>query len=174
MKLHEILNKRSLTEVMETWSQRNPDKVKAAKKRYAEKNKEAIRERKAQQYKENKEHHYALIKERKQRNKEWALEELGNKCVECGATERLEFDHITPNVGGKKVSQLYSNRKQLEEEVSKCVLRCVDCHKARTQKQTNLAWSILSYLPEEIREEWLETPPETLDEIRTELGKLPQ
>ena len=61
-------------------------------------------------------------------------------CVGCGEThpDLLEFHHIDPrtkkfNVGGSR----FHNLKVVKEEINKCVMLCIKCHKriTRTQKR---------------------------------------
>ena len=62
---------------------------------------------------------------------------LGGRCVVCGATEALEFDHV---VLGTKTFQPsmrcwdYSWRRLLAE-LAKCQLLCGPCHRAKTLRE---------------------------------------
>ncbi len=61
---------------------------------------------------------------------------LGGKCVGCGATEPLEFDHIDPSQKSFTVSRWWScAKKTFWAEVRKCALRCRSCHETRTSQQ---------------------------------------
>lgn len=67
----------------------------------------------------------------------WNLKVAG-KCVDCGNNEpqRLEFDHINPATKKFNISDgMYTSTKALLDELKKCVLRCKDCHIARTKRQ---------------------------------------
>ncbi len=104
------------------------------KKRY-QLNKEKISEKKAEYYQLNKEKRAEYIKEKKA----YCIEYLGGKCVKCGATERLEFDHIDRttkkySIGGR-VSHNFDN---LKEELNKCQLLCYDCHKIKTKSERTI------------------------------------
>ena len=67
--------------------------------------------------------------------REILLEKLGGKCVECGSTEALEFDHIDPSTKSFNISAGYHKPKQvLEEELSKCQLLCNKCHIQKSRK----------------------------------------
>lgn len=68
-----------------------------------------------------------------QNRKQLALQKLGGKCIKCGVTEKLEFDHKNP---GTKVIEVggfrdYSDKK-FWEEVAKCQLLCEKCHEDKT------------------------------------------
>jgi hypothetical protein len=63
---------------------------------------------------------------------------LTHPCVDCGEGDPrcLDFDHVR----GKKrqnVSQMVGDftLKAIQEEVSKCEVRCASCHRKRTAKQ---------------------------------------
>ena len=68
----------------------------------------------------------------KNRRNRWILE-FGGVCP-CGSIDNLEFDHIDPS---EKVShRIWSWREdRIKEELSKCQLLCVECHKKKTAKQ---------------------------------------
>lgn len=88
------------------------------------------------------------------------LDYLGAKCAFCGATvldaverygtnkRQFEFDHIDR----KKKSKNYNNliRQKMSsvqlDELDKCVLLCVKCHKIRTAQNINMQCSITSFL----------------------------
>ena len=62
-----------------------------------------------------------------------------NPCIDCGLDdpELLEFDHVrgqkTAGVGNL-VARVVS-WKMIEEEIDKCEVRCLHCHRKRTIKQ---------------------------------------
>lgn len=65
-----------------------------------------------------------------------AIEQLGGKCVDCGSTNDLEFDHTV------REDKLFDSKRwmnvslaKFEAEIQKCVLRCSPCHKIRTSQQ---------------------------------------
>jgi hypothetical protein len=62
------------------------------------------------------------------------LNYMGGKCVSCGSTERLEFDHIDRSTKKYEPRMLWS--RQLEtiiEELMKCQLLCHECHLIKTR-----------------------------------------
>ena len=62
------------------------------------------------------------------------IEQLGGKCVHCGALDRLEFDHIEPATKSFNISSGYHKKwAVLQEELSKCQLLCNSCHIAKTK-----------------------------------------
>jgi hypothetical protein len=74
----------------------------------------------------------AKNKERKQRRRAHLLEMLGGKCVRCGTTDGLVFDHIDPST---KAFTIGGNLERpwdvLLAEVRKTQLLCPPCHKIK-------------------------------------------
>ena len=67
--------------------------------------------------------------------REILLEKLGGKCVQCGSTKSLEFDHIDPKTKSFNISAGYNKPKEiLEKELSKCQLLCNKCHIEKSKK----------------------------------------
>lgn len=76
----------------------------------------------------------------KAKRKPWALGLLGGKCVRCGTSERLEFDHIDRRSKSFDISNyLHSHTiDKLGEELSKCQLLCKPCHVSKTMEERGL------------------------------------
>lgn len=73
------------------------------------------------------------------RRKADALAKLGGKCVACGATEGLQFDHINPAEKFAPIGRLWTASKAMfERELYKCQLLCYVCHQAKTR--VNREW----------------------------------
>lgn len=74
------------------------------------------------------------------RNKEYINSVLEkSSCVDCGCTDReaLEFDHVR-GVKKNNVSDLVRNGcslKTVRAEIEKCDIRCVLCHRKRTNER---------------------------------------
>lgn len=65
-----------------------------------------------------------------------AKEYLGGRCVDCGSTDNLEFDHVDRNSKTGDIGDLWSSSNaSFWTEVRKCVLRCKPHHAKRTSKQ---------------------------------------
>ena len=99
-------------------------------------------------------------RELKRKNREWAVDQLGGKCVDCGCTDNLEFDHITPDYKERNVCHYLSSINRLTEEIKKCELRCRQCHRARSDKQLSLAWHLLKSVPVSLQSQWLDHHPD--------------
>lgn len=86
-------------------------------------------------------------KARKRRNKVRIIEAnrqriwdylLEHSCVDCGNTDPrvLEFDHRDDVMKVKDVCMMINlNWEKVLEEISKCDVRCANCHRIRTQLQ---------------------------------------
>lgn len=67
-----------------------------------------------------------------------ALLILGNKCVKCGSTVDLEFDHIDPSTKIKIIGHIWSYSKtKFWAEIKKCQLLCKICHQAKSLVDLN-------------------------------------
>lgn len=89
-----------------------------------------------------------------------------SECVDCGDArfEVLEFDHIK-GIKARNISSMVTKGLQvcdIATEVSKCVVRCANCHRIKTSKQ--LGWD---------RTGWLKSQAEIeLDELQKDsIGK---
>lgn len=70
---------------------------------------------------------------RKRRDKAIAL--LGGKCIVCGTTEDLEFNHIDPNTKRFQLATWDGKQSLYWEEVLKCNLLCKTHHDEETARQ---------------------------------------
>lgn len=85
----------------------------------------------------------AYSKQRRDGNRAWARELLGGKCAHCGATGRLEFDHIDPSTMCFRIGTYIGwSREKLLPELMKCQLLCRPCHTKKTNLETNRAHPI--------------------------------
>lgn len=75
---------------------------------------------------------------RRRANWKKAVERLGGRCVDCGATENLSFDHVRGEKLFEIGSRLTRNWSGIVDEVDKCELRCLSCHGKKDGKK---AWS---------------------------------
>ena len=58
-----------------------------------------------------------------------AKQQFGNKCIVCGFTEDLEFDHIDPDKKSFTIGKMWSlSNAKLQIELAKCQLLCGPCH----------------------------------------------
>lgn len=69
-----------------------------------------------------------------------ALDFLGGKCVECGSTEDLHFDHIDPKTKVFTISRSLNRRWEvLQVELEKCQLLCAPHHRDKTKRNVEHA-----------------------------------
>ena len=72
-------------------------------------------------------------------NRRQCIDKLGGKCIECGVTENLQFDHINPLEKSFAISEtLHFSPKmkkdvKFDEELNKCQLLCPTCHLEKTK-----------------------------------------
>lgn len=92
----------------------------------------------------DKESLYAAQKKHRDRNKAKLLEYLADHpCVDCGNSDSrvLEFDHLHDkkfNIA-RMVSGGHFSWTRIQEEISKCQVRCANCHRIKTLDQ--FGWS---------------------------------
>ena len=116
--------------------------------RFYQKNRERIIAESTARRKANRLHYNALAVRRRHEILNEAKEILGGKCDMCGATEKLEFDHINPQdrKNGKPVTNIMG-RKELHQELEKCRLLCHSCHRKWSAAQQAAAWEMFINLP---------------------------
>ena len=123
-----LLNKEKKSEYHKKWREENKEYY----KEYRELNKEKKSEYNKKYTEEHKEHR----REKRKRCRSKCIEYLGGKCVVCGTTHNLQFDHIKRE--GKKyeiAGRVACNFDNLKEELDKCQLLCAPCHLDKTAKE---------------------------------------
>ena len=71
----------------------------------------------------------------RQRKWKWLKGQLGDCCSICGATDRLELDHIDPSLKKYKGRTIIKSYKDLSEEIDNLRILCHDCHCDNTAEQ---------------------------------------
>tara|TARA_A100001391_G_C5056180_1_gene274789 strand:+ start:672 stop:1646 length:975 start_codon:yes stop_codon:yes gene_type:complete len=128
----------------------NKEELKIKQIAYVEKNKEKIKERQRKFYQDNPEHIKKLRRIQYEKHQEKLVEEqrkirrerrahlierLGGKCLHCGTTRNLQFDHIIPADKTFTIAAgLTKSLVELYEEVDKCQLLCGKCHLEKTKE----------------------------------------
>jgi hypothetical protein len=108
-------------------------KAKKKRKELTEEERIKIREKRNNWYEDTKDQRRLYFKERKQNNKKYLIDMLGGKCVGCGTTKNLQFDHIDRTKKSFCIGKrLASNLEKLIEEANKCQLLCENCHQHKT------------------------------------------
>jgi hypothetical protein len=133
-------------------SKRNPDKIYRRKEckscrevkyhKFIDDNHERLMERRRELYQinieniqkwrdENRDHLNEMAKINHHKRRNILIEMLGGKCVDCGTTKNLQFDHIDPSKKSFNISCVLSERTL--KELEKCELRCGNCHLEKTK-----------------------------------------
>ncbi len=101
---------------------------------------------------------YMLARYHRRRSE--ALERLGGRCVQCGSTESLEFDHIEPRDKGFSLGRAFATwaEARLIDEVAKCQILCGLCHKEKSRLDLREAALKREARKREIRQSKVHTP----------------
>ena len=106
---------------------RHPEKVAGWQHRYYEANREML---------------MAQRKGYRSARRAELINQLGGKCVQCGVTEGLEFDHIDPDIkserlkGSGRMSIVSLPTEEGRAEMARCQLLCKKpCHREKTAKE---------------------------------------
>jgi hypothetical protein len=83
---------------------------------------------------ENRDYVNAKKREGAANNKAYLIEMLGGKCVGCGVTENLQFDHIDRKQKLFTIGKKFQSSLELKliPEAKKCQLLCKTCHRLKT------------------------------------------
>ena len=102
-------------------------------------------------YIKNKSYYLLKAQKRNLKLKEEAIKYIGpflksHPCVDCGENDILvlEFDHRDKKIKAGEISSIIRNSGSLEkliEEISKCDIRCANCHRRKTALE-NSSWKL--------------------------------
>ena len=135
-KKYRELNREKRNEQNKKWYKKNKEQKSECSKKYYKLNKEKIGECNRKYNEENKEQIREQKREHRDERKSYCIEYLGGKCVKCGTTERLEFDHIDRTTKKYNITRKVDRTFDiLKEELDKCQLLCYDCHKVKTKSE---------------------------------------
>lgn len=71
----------------------------------------------------------------RKKRKDKAIQLLGGRCIECGSTDKLEFDHIDPKHCNFRIgSGLTRSWELVRKELLLCQLLCKSCHRRKTNE----------------------------------------
>ena len=93
---------------------------------------------------------YAIKKKKERRieNKQYIVNYLSDHpCIDCAESDIvvLEFDHYKDKVDNIATLMHQVSLEVLEHEISKCVVRCANCHRRKTAKEQNNYRIVLQY-----------------------------
>lgn len=95
------------------------------------------------------------------------IQQLGGKCVMCGSTENLEFDHINSKEKTFSVgSRIQNNNSEFSAELDKCQLLCHSCHRKKSKDSKDIKVKINKETAVKICEEYFNS-----DISQADLGK---
>ena len=130
------LNKEKKSEYSKKYYELNKEKRGEQVRKYREENKEQIGERNRKWREENKEQIREHKREQNKKRRAHCREYLGGKCVVCGTTHNLQFDHIKREGKKYEISTKLTNKwDNLKEELDKCQLLCAPCHLEKTASE---------------------------------------
>ncbi len=74
------------------------------------------------------------LKRRYDERRSLAIQILGGRCVKCGATDDLQFDHIVHEQKSFDIADRLAQYtwKRILEELKKCQLLCSKCHNKKS------------------------------------------
>ena len=125
-------NKEKISE----YNQLNKEKRAEYNRKWEVKNKEKRREQKRKYREENKENRLEYAKAHRDKRRAYCREYLGGKCVVCGTTHNLQFDHIKREEKKYNITEKISIKfDNLKEELDKCQLLCAPCHLEKTASE---------------------------------------
>lgn len=65
-------------------------------------------------------------------NREYAIEKLGGKCVNCSYSKYiggLDIHHLDPNIKDKNFKSMRGwSKSRIDKEIKNCILLCKNCH----------------------------------------------
>jgi len=86
------------------------------------------------------------LRRRRERNKQDRIEYLGGKCVGCGTTENLQFDHKDRTIKEYNISHKPDHTlDKIKPELDKCQLLCKCCHAIKTRENHDNAELLKGY-----------------------------
>tara|TARA_B100001059_G_C17339846_1_gene335334 strand:+ start:121 stop:501 length:381 start_codon:yes stop_codon:yes gene_type:complete len=88
-------------------------------------------------------------KKKREHKRAILYESLGNKCCQCGSTDRMEIDHINPLHKTTRQSVLSMGIEAAHAQIDNLQLLCYDCHRKRSTAQRKAAYKLLYALPVE-------------------------
>lgn len=132
---------------------KNKEDKLARARAYHHENKEAKNAYHREYAKNNREKINESVRDLKNKKKETLLEHLGGKCVACGETENLQFDHIDRAQKSFTIGKCWGyTLEKLIEEANKCQLLCKECHQYKTTINHDMSMMAEGYKVKEVKQ----------------------
>ena len=166
IELTHFINNNSCVNVM---SSETTDRFAKYRDKHREQIKERDREWKRKKYEEDDEYRKNVLErsgewaknnrdkkneynnKRRKEKKQERIDYLGGKCVGCGVTEDLQFDHIDRTSKEFSISKKADHElEKIKEELDKCQLLCKECHRIKTRANHDNAELLKGYNLESI------------------------
>jgi len=134
MKKYQQDNRERVNEINKK-SRKTSNRADKDRERYSldEEYRQKVLEKNREQAKKHREKRTETQRLKRQERRKLLVEHLGGKCVGCGITENLQFDHLD------RTQKMFSIGKKLDysldkliPEVEKCQLLCYDCHEIKS------------------------------------------
>jgi len=131
-----VNNKKKYQEYKKQYGIDNKDWIAERSKKYREENPQHVKKLRRSQYEKHQDKLVTYQQEFRKNRRHHLIERLGGKCVECGTTKRLQFDHIDPLKKSFDISHRFTaNLDILYPEIDKCQLLCPKCHIEKTKQE---------------------------------------
>jgi len=132
---------------------KNKEDKLARAKAYHYENKEERNAYHREYAKSNREKLNASARDLQKRKKATLVEHLGSKCVGCGTTKDLQFDHIDRTQKSFTIGKCWGyTLEKLLEEADKCQLLCKECHQYKTTINHDMNMMAEGYKIKEVKQ----------------------
>jgi 5-methylcytosine-specific restriction endonuclease McrA len=107
---------------------------------------EKILARQSEWAKNNRDKKNKQLRALRARKKQEAIDYLGGKCVGCGTTHNLQFDHIDRSLKEFNITKRIDlGFEKIKPELDKCRLLCKSCHNIKTRANNDNAETLKGY-----------------------------
>ena len=134
MRQYQQKNREKVNEINRK-SRQETDRAAKDRERYANdpEYRERVQQKNKEQFQKHKTKRAQYTRERRQNRRKILIEHLGGKCVGCGTTEDLQFDHLDRTQKSFTIAKcLDYSMDKLMSEVDKCQLLCHTCHEFKS------------------------------------------
>lgn len=113
--------------------------------------KQTKQQRNSEWAKQNRDKKNTNLRNNRQKKRQRCIEYLGGKCVGCGTTENLQFDHLDRSQKQHNISRIVDWKfERIVPELDKCRLLCDDCHQIKTRAEADNQAILKGYVLESV------------------------